>query len=155
MNPANSDLKYSKSGLALTESFEGLRLTAYQDQGGVWTIGYGHVGKEAFPGNTITQQHAEALLEQDVIWAETAVKNYVKVPILQSEFDALVDFVFNCGAGNFEKSTLLKYLNAERWEEAKEEFTKWDHVAGKENKGLARRRLAEAELFAHGIVTHG
>ena len=59
-----NNLTYSGRGLALTEQFEGCRLTAYQDQVGVWTIGYGHTGTDVTPGLTITQQQAEAGLFQ-------------------------------------------------------------------------------------------
>jgi lysozyme len=62
-------MTYSKNGLALTESFEGLRLTAYQDVRAVWTIGYGHTGTDARPGMTITQVQAEQLLLEDVAHA--------------------------------------------------------------------------------------
>jgi lysozyme len=64
-----NDLTYSRNGLALTEQYEGCRLTAYQDQVGVWTIAYGHTGADVTPGLTITQTEAEALLAKDVLAA--------------------------------------------------------------------------------------
>lgn len=151
-NPENQSLTYSKQGLTLTEDFEGCKLTAYQDQHGVWTIGYGHTGRDVYKGLTITREHAEALLLNDIKWAETVVKNHVAVKLQQQQFDALVDFTFNVGAHNFERSTLLRELNAGNYVDAALEFLHWDLIAGKVSKGLARRRLSEEELFQHGIV---
>jgi lysozyme len=145
----NDKLSYSKRGLALTESFEGFRANAYQDIGKVWTIGYGHTGNDVTPTTVITQAQAEALLAADVRWAEFAVKKFVTVTLDQDEFDALVGFVFNCGAGNFKASTLLKKVNSSDFVGVAAEFRRWDRVAGAENKGLARRRLSESELFTH------
>jgi lysozyme len=139
-------MNYSKKGLALTESFEGLRLTAYQDQVGVWTIGYGHT-KGVTRGMTCTQEQAEQWLLEDVQDAVDAVNELVHVVLSQDQFDALVDFVFNLGAGSFAGSTLLHKLNAEDYEGAAVEFDKWDHAGGQVVAGLLRRRQAETDLF--------
>lgn len=139
-------MKYSKAGLELTESFEGCRLAAYQDSKGVWTIGYGHTAA-VHAGLTCTQELAEQWLAQDVQWAESAVNVRVKSPLTQAEFDSLVDFVFNCGAGNFAHSTLLSLLNHGNHAKAALEFEKWDRCGGVELPGLLRRRKAEASLF--------
>ena len=94
-------MEYSKNGLDLTESFEGLSLVSYPDPatgGEPWTIGYGHTGPDVHPGLTITQEQAEELLMQDVKKAAAAVNAKVTGDITQEEFDALVDFVFNVGS---------------------------------------------------------
>jgi lysozyme len=140
-------MRYSKTGLQLTESFEGCRLLAYQDSKGVWTIGYGHTGGIVGPGLSINQAQAEVWLALDVAWAEKEVNRVVKVPLTQGEFDALVDFVFNCGSGNFEHSTLLALLNHNDHLKAAAEFQKWDKSGGVELPGLLRRRKAEAMAF--------
>jgi len=142
-----NNLSYSKSGLALTEQFEGLSLTAYQDSVGKWTIGYGHTGPDVYPGLTITQMEAESLLLNDLASAAASVNRLVTVALSQNEFDALVDFVFNLGTANFASSTLLKDLNAGNFAAAAEEFQKWDHAGGRVLAGLLQRRLAEANLF--------
>jgi lysozyme len=142
-----NNLSYSKSGLALTEQFEGLRLTPYQDSVGVWTIGYGHTGPDVHPGLTITQMDAEALLLRDVGDAARSVNQLVTIPLTQNEFDALVDFVFNLGATAFAGSTLLRDLNAGNLAAAAGEFQKWDHAGGRVLAGLLQRRLGEASLF--------
>jgi lysozyme len=148
-------MEYSKNGLHLTEQFEGCRLTAYPDPatgGDPWTIGYGHTGSDVHSGLTITQEQAEELLMKDVQKAANDVKVKVTTDITQEEFDALVDFVFNCGAGNFNGSTLLKKINAGDMEGAAHEFEKWDMAAGKHMAGLLRRRHAEAQEFLSGMA---
>lgn len=141
-----NQMAYSAAGLALTEQFEGCSLTAYQDQVGVWTIGFGHT-TGVTPGMTITQDQAAAFLTQDVQGAVDCVNNGVLVALTQGQFDACVDFVFNLGAGNFLGSTLLAMLNQGNYAAAAQEFPKWDHAGGKVVTGLWRRRMAEQALF--------
>lgn len=141
---------YSKTGLHLTESFEGVRLTAYPDPGtggDPWTIGYGHTGPEVCQGLTCTQEQAEAWLAQDVQKAAKAVDDLVQYELTQDEFDALVDFVFNVGIGNFRSSTMLRLLNQGDFNSAAHEFEKWDKAGGHVMAGLLRRRQAEEQLF--------
>ena len=148
-------MNYSKNGLHLTENFEGLRLIAYPDpatNGDPWTIGYGHTGAEVHKGMTITQEQAEELLMQDVKKTAATVNAKVTTDITQEEFDALVDFVFNVGAGNFNASTLIKKVNSGDIQGAANEFLKWDMAAGKHMAGLLKRRHAEAEEFLSGMV---
>ena len=142
-----SPMTYSKSGLAVTESFEGCKLTAYQDIRGVWTIGYGHTGPDVTPGMTITAAQAEALLMDDISFSANCVNNCVNVALTQPEFDALVDFVYNVGCKNFANSTMRRMLNAEDYAGAAGQFALWDHAAGKVVAGLLRRRQAEMQEF--------
>jgi lysozyme len=139
---------YSEAGMAMTRTFEGLRLTAYQDVAGVWTIGYGHVGPEASAGKTITEAEADTLLRSDLAEAVACVNRALKVAITQKQFDALVDFCFNAGRGSFLGSTLLKKVNAEDFAGAAAQFGLWVHAGGEVVAGLVRRRKAEAEMFA-------
>ncbi|MFZ0633712.1 MAG: lysozyme [Acidobacteriaceae bacterium] len=141
---------YGGRGLALTEQFEGCRLSAYQDQGGIWTIGYGHTGPEVCTGMTITLEQAQSLLAKDVSNAAAFVNRAVQVELTQQEFDALVDFVFNLGAGTFERSTLLRLLNAGETAAAAAQFALWDRAGGAVVAGLLRRRQAETALFTEG-----
>jgi lysozyme len=145
-----NNLTYSGNGLALTEQFEGCRLTAYQDQVGVWTIGYGHTGPDVTPQLTITQDQAQDLLAQDVCSAAACVNNVVTIQLSQEEFDALVDFVFNLGAGAFTGSTMLRDLNAGDITAAATQFDLWDHAGGAVVAGLLRRREAETAMFDAG-----
>jgi lysozyme len=139
-------MQYSQPGLHLTEQFEGCKLVAYQDSKGVWTIAFGHT-RDVHPGMTCTMEQANVWLAQDILWAESEVNKLVKVPVTQPEFDALVDFTFNCGCGNFDHSTMLKLVNADDMTDAANEFEKWDKCGGQVVAGLLRRRQAEAAEF--------
>lgn len=148
-------MEYSQDGLKLTEQFEGCRLNAYPDPGtggDPWTIGYGHTGSDVYDGMTITQEQAEQLLLQDVQRAVADVNAKLTVEVTQGEFDALVDFAFNCGCGNLNSSTLLKKINSGDFEGAAQEFEKWDRAAGHVMAGLLRRRQAEELEFMKGIT---
>lgn len=142
-----SDLRYSEQGLALTQRFEGLRLAAYQDVAGVWTIGYGHTGADVHAGLVISEADAVALLRTDVAAAVACVNRVVSVEILQNQFDAMVDFCFNVGCRNFTHSTLLRKLNQGDAAGAAAQFLLWVNAGGKRVEGLARRREAEHALF--------
>jgi lysozyme len=145
-----SFMNMSDEGIQFLKSFEGCRLEAYQDQAGIWTIGYGHTAgvKE---GDTCTQEQAERWLEDDLNWAAIVVKNAIDVPLTDNQRDALTDFVFNVGSGNFMHSTLRKKLNAGDYEGSAAEFARWNKAGGKVSKGLVRRRAAEEEMFRRGM----
>lgn len=138
---------YSAAGYALTRHFEGLRLAAYRDLAGVWTVGYGHTGPDVVEGMTITEAEAELLLGHDVAVAAACVEAAVAVDLTQGQFDALVDFVFNLGCGALRGSTLLRRVNAGEFALAAAEFSRWTHAGGAVVPGLLARRLAERELF--------
>jgi lysozyme len=142
-------MTYSHDGALITQEFEGCKLTAYADpatKGEPWTIGWGHTGGVK-PGDTCTQEEADEWLMMDTLKAAEAVNHLVVVDLTQHQFDALVDFAYNCGIGNFSKSTLLKLVNASDFEGASKEFPKWDMGGGKHLAGLLRRRLAEQKEF--------
>ena len=134
-----------QAGLKLIMQFEGCRLTAYQCAAGVWTIGYGHTAGVK-PGQTITQAQAEEYLRQDCRKFERCVNDAAYVPITaqlnQNQFDALVSFAFNLGAGNLKK--LCKGRNAAQIAAAMPQYCK---AAGKTLAGLKRRRESEVALF--------
>jgi lysozyme len=135
------------AGEALIKSFEALRLTAYQDQRGIWTCGWGHTGPEVVEGTTCTPQLAEAWFLSDTQSAANGVDASILTNINQNQFDALVSFTYNVGVGAEAHSTLAKFVNARDFAGAAAEFPKWDHVDGEPNAGLLRRRLAEQALF--------
>lgn len=130
----------------IIKDFEGLELEAYKCPADVLTIGYGHT-KKVSAGDVITEGEADILLALDVQDAERAVNAYVDVDINQNQFDALVSFVYNLGAGNFKSSTLLRKLNQGDYLGAANEFQRWNKAGGKVLRGLVRRREAEANLF--------
>lgn len=142
-------MEISKAGVDLIKHYEGLKLKAYlptpQD---VPTIGYGHT-KTAEMGQRITKKQATALLIQDLEWCEEAVGRAVKVPITQSQYDALCSFTYNLGGTNLRSSTLLKVLNDGDYKEAADQLLRWNKQGKKTLRGLTRRREAERELFLY------
>jgi lysozyme len=140
----------SERGLALTMESEGLRVLAYRDGAGLWTIGYGHVSGVA-PGMTCTPEEAEQWLREDISVAERAVSRLVRVALNPSQFDALCDFTFNLGAGALGGSTLLRKLNGSDYAGAAAEFSRWVHdAAGNVEPGLVTRRAREKQFFETG-----
>lgn len=144
-NPILSD------GIELIKHCEGLKLTAYQDSGNIWTIGYGHT-EGVKKGQVITKTMADMFLIEDIADSLKDLNQYVKVPINAFQKAALSSFVFNMGGTKFSKSTLLKLLNEERYASVAEQFRRW--IYGKNDKGetiilpgLVKRREAERKLF--------
>ncbi|WP_019221201.1 lysozyme [Bartonella senegalensis] len=150
--------KISKEGLALIKQWEGLRLNAYQDSVGVWTIGYGHTNSAGKPfvrkGMAITEKQAEELLCQDLQQFENAVEQAVTVSLTDEQFAALVSFCYNVGTTAFCNSTLLKKLNNGNYAAVPTELQKWTKAGGKRLQGLVNRRAAETGLWAkHSYVS--
>ncbi|PKP53802.1 MAG: muraminidase [Bacteroidetes bacterium HGW-Bacteroidetes-1] len=144
----------SDVGLQLIKAFEGKHNKGYLCPANVWTIGYGHtgptLGKPTPQGMTISDFDAETLLKKDMAKFEDVVTKHVKVPLSQNQFDALVSFTFNVGAGAFASSTLLKLLNQGKYDEVPAQFLRWNKGGGKVLAGLVRRRKSEAHLFVTG-----
>ena len=107
-------MKTSTAGINLIKKFEGCRLNAYKPvpTEKYWTIGYGHYGPDVSQGMVITQAQAEIMLGIDLQKYEQAVERYTPFPLSQTQFDALVSFAYNCGAGNLQQ--LVKKRNALR-----------------------------------------
>jgi lysozyme len=143
-----TDIKrIGKAGLDLIKEFEGLKLRAYLCPAKVWTIGYGSTGPHVTAGKVITNVEAEDLLKDDLDRFEKAVTRLVTVGLTQNQYDALVSFAFNVGSSALERSTLLKRVNAKRFDDVSAEFAKWNRAGGRPLAGLTRRRAAEAALF--------
>ncbi|MGI9025948.1 MAG: lysozyme [Burkholderiaceae bacterium] len=154
----------------LIKRFEGIpdgnpktvNLDPYLDPVGIWTVGWGHAitmgndfvrGKSnealadsLYPGG-ITREQAEALLRTDLMDTGKDVLNIVTVDLNDNQYGALVGFAFNLGLGNLRKSTLLRLLNIGDYDDAADEFAKWNRAGGKLLKGLTARRNAERDLF--------
>lgn len=148
-----NNYKTSAKGLMILKHFEGRRLTAYQDSVGVWTIGYGTT-TGVKKGQVITESQAEDLLQKDLAKFEAGVRKLVTVPLNQNQFDALVVFAYNLGLGNLGSSTLLKLLNAKRFDLVPAQFLRWNRAGGEVLSGLTRRRKSEALLFSTGTVSY-
>lgn len=142
-------MKTSAAGKKLIVDFEGLRLDAYICPSGVLTVGVGHTGSDVSNGMRITEAQAMELLAKDLEKFERAVEKLISIKLTQNQFDALVSFAFNCGAGALEESTLRKRLNAGEDPEtvAQVEIPKWCKGPNGPLAGLVRRRTAEVNLF--------
>jgi len=136
-----------QSGIVLIRSFETCRLVAYQDQRGIWTIGWGHTGPEVVEGLVWTQSQADTVFSKDTMNAVLGVIRSVDVAINQNQFDALVSFTYNVGIGSEGHSTMVKLINQSQFAAAAAQFPLWNHCAGVVDAGLTRRRAAERALF--------
>jgi lysozyme len=139
------------AGIALIKSFEGVKLDAYQDVAGIWTIGYGHI-KGVTPGMHITPDEAEQTLRDDMAGTESAVENATSAaPTSDNNFAAMVALAFNIGNGNYRQSTVLREHLAGNHAKAADAFLMWNKakVEGvlQPVAGLTRRRAAERELY--------
>ncbi len=136
----------NKNGLLLIKSFEGLRLRAYRDAVGIWTIGFGTT-RGVQPGMSISEAQAIEFLQEDLARFEKTINDGVKTPINDNQFSALASFTYNVGPGAFRSSTLLRKLNTGDIRGAADEFPRWNKAGGRTLAGLTRRRRAERMLF--------
>lgn len=133
----------------LTKAFEGCELTAYQDGGGVWTIGYGHTGLDVSLGVVWTQDQADSTLSTDLAHAYSQLLQ-VSPPLQKqaaSRQAALTDFVYNLGVHRYAGSTLRSAVDCGSWQSVKIQLAKWNHDNGRVIAGLTRRRQAEIDLI--------
>lgn len=139
------------AGLNLIKRFEGFSSTIYICSAGYPTIGYGHVvlahEQDQF-ATGITQAEATELLRKDVRIAERAVLRLISVPLTDGQFNALVSFTFNLGAGALQRSTLRRKVNRGEHKSVPVELMKWVWAAGKRLPGLLSRRIAEGSAYA-------
>ena len=151
-------MRTSQKGIDLIKKYESLRLTAYKDPVGIWTIGYGHTG-EVVDGMTITEEQADQFLDRDVRIAEMVLDRAVKVPLTQNQYDALISFIFNVGPGQKGvkdgfvvlktggPSTMLSLIISGDFAGAAEQFPRWSKAGGVVVPGLFKRRMDERSLF--------
>nr|WP_237451840.1 lysozyme [Qipengyuania oceanensis] len=127
--------------------------TVYADPVGYLTVGVGHlvIPKDNLKvGDRISQGRMALLLEQDLRIAEDAVVQLVgDLPLYQHEFDALVDLVFNVGAGNLspeESPKLNRAIEVGDYEAIAEELA-YHNAAGQKLKGLEYRSDRREKIF--------
>ncbi len=144
-------MKTSIAGRKAISEREGVRLKAYRDLVGIWTIGVGHTSAAGPPavysGQTITAVECDEILSRDLAKFEAAVNGSVTVPLSQNQFDALVSLAFNIGGGAFAKSSLVRKLNGRDYAGASDAFLAWDKAGGQVVQGLSTRRQAERAQF--------
>lgn len=137
------------SGEALIKAFEDCKLRAYQDQRGVWTIGWGHTGPGIVSGLIWTQAQADTQFDADFA-ARNAGFDQLDLALTPGQKSACQSLIYNVGLQAFETSHLLVCIRARDWIGAAKEFSRWDHVGASEAAGLLHRRLAEALVFLAG-----
>ncbi len=137
--------------------FEGRRLVDYMDRIPVKptpTACYGHTAT-AKVGKVRTIAECDAQLRSDLTQVYgPAVLSAIKVEVTQGQFDAMTDFAYNLGIGNFQRSTLLRKVNSSDFTGAALEFEKWHMAGGKDCRirangcyGIVDRRLWERHTF--------
>lgn len=135
------------------QQFEGLRLKAYKDSVGIWTVGFGNIfnldtGNPIKEGDEISQETAERWLKIEVDNLQAKMRKVITVTLTDNQWTALTSLVYNIGFGAFKRSTLLRLLNAgASKEEVAKQFLRWNKAGGKEIKGLTNRRQAEYNLY--------
>ena len=138
------------AAVRLIKQFEGFRANAYKCPAGIWTIGYGSTsidGIKVKQGDTVTEQAALDDIYKRLNEIDKQITAVVRVPLNSNQLNALLDFVYNLGIGNFRSSTLLKKLNDSDYRGAAEQLLRWNKSGGKVLAGLTKRREAERELF--------
>jgi lysozyme len=164
-------MQTSPNARKIISHYEGFRAKAYKCPAGVWTIGYGHTGRDVKPGMVWDMTRALVMLDADIDTFERDVTYLLSLHpqgtsskmVTQAQFDALVSFAFNCGsdidqdtkAEGLGDSTLLKHHKAGRFDAAEKAFHSWIYGGGKKLPGLVKRRKSEADLYAgRGVVLH-
>lgn len=147
----------SQRGLDLIRRHEGFSAIIYKCPAGYPTIGYGHVvtpAEQVKYAQGITRVEATSLLQLDVAKAFNAALRLTRVPLNQNELDALTSFIFNLGAGAYQRSTLRQRLNRGDKEGTAAEFKRWVYAGGRKLPGLVARRNEESLLFAEPVAQH-
>ena len=138
-------LKTSQAGVKLIMEREGVRLGAYRDSRGLWTIGVGHLTDSYFPvkpGALITKQQAMDLLAHDLGLVEDVINKAAKVQLKQGQFDALASLGYNIGCGGLAHSAVMHFVNANAMGSAAAAFMNWVHP-----EELRARRESERRQF--------
>lgn len=149
------------AGLQLVKSFEGLRLSVYNDQAGRQTVGWGHLILPGEHFTTITEREAENLLRKDLAIAERAIQAMTLFPITAPEhanrYAALTSFVFNVGRDAYRGSTVRAKVNRNQYDQAADHLLDWCKITQPKtglkvvSQGLLNRRRAERELFLRPV----
>lgn len=145
-------MKISQDGIDFIIKHEGFELEPYQDAAGLWTVGVGHLLTDGEPVEKITEEKARELLAQDIKIVEDAINKYFKkFPLTQNQFDALCSLYFNIGIGEIKTSSVFRFWQQGKIEDAAEAFLLWNKVTKNGvkvvSKGLIQRRKDEMEMF--------
>lgn len=141
----------NQTAIDFIAAHEGCQLTAYQDGGGVWSVGYGTTGPTISKGLVWTQQQADDHLTADVNKMETAVLKLLNKKLSDQSMAALISLCYNIGPNALATSHLIGCVNDGDFIGATKAFLSWDHIGQDESKGLLLRRLDESALFLRGV----
>lgn len=152
--------KLPAAGIELIKEFEGLHLEAYPDplSGNLpITIGWGSTkdidGSPFELGDKISREKADLLLEQQVKYKylDTLEKT---IPFWDEMNDnqhgALVSFAYNLGArfyGSSDFNTISRVLREKEWSKVPDALYLYRNPGTSVEAGLARRRIAEGNLW--------
>ena len=134
--------------ISLIKQYEGYKSCAYKDCAGVWTCGYGSTGCDVYEDTVWTQDYAESRLATHIKQLESYLNTLITVRLTDNQRTALLSLIYNIGIGAFSKSTLRKYINAEKDKDSiKEQWMRWNKAGGKVVNGLTARRVKEWEVY--------
>ena len=142
---AKGAITLSAAGLIALTGYEGYRSLPYQDTGGVWTDGFGNT-HNVIPGKAVSVPQALDRLDNNTLLAQNAVKQCLRLPMTQGQYDAFVSFTYNVGSAAFCGSTLVKRFNAGDYKGACDELLRWVYVKGQKVQGLINRREKERAM---------
>jgi GH24 family phage-related lysozyme (muramidase)/uncharacterized protein YycO len=152
----------SEKLIEFIKSKESFFSTPYYDSGGVLTIGYGttkDANPSAFSSGSCTEEQATQWLKQEVNKCATEIQNLLdkkNIALMQCQFDALIDFAYNCGSGALEKSGLINFVYGESSKSASEAFMVYTRdEKGQVQQGLITRRKQEADMWLYGKYEMG
>lgn len=146
-------MRISQKGIDLIKYFTECNLSSYYNTANVLAIGYGHTGKDVKRNMKITQEQAEALLQNDLAHVEYMlnVRFVGDLKLKQNQYDAVCSFVYSIGVHAFLKSTMFALLMKKDYENASNQFARWNKVIKDGRKEVSQklttRRVAEKELF--------
>jgi lysozyme len=132
------------AGLLLLKQFEGCKLNSYQDQRGIWTIGWGHTGPEVVEGMSFTQDQADAQLKKD-LEGFYVLDHYITELVNDNQYSALICLAYNVGLRAVRLSQTLRLINDQQAPD--KEWLGFNLTNGQPNAGLTRRRESELELY--------
>jgi len=146
-------IKWSATGFSMAMSiampmvgqFEGLSQKAYLDAVGIPTICYGET-ENVRMGQVVSREECDDMFAIRLAWFALRVDQSVKVKMTPERHAALASFAYNVGMDAFDKSTLLRKLNAGDVVGACNELPRWNKAGGRVLRGLTVRREKERQL---------
>ena len=148
-------VRIDDAGYEFIKRWEGVRNKAYRDSAGIPTLGTGFIrykvgaraGTRVQMQDYLTDDEIKAEFTVQIAAYEDAVAEAVKVPLTQSQVNALVSLCYNIGANAFKGSTVVRELNQRKYQAACKAIGMWNKAGGRVVQGLVNRRKAEQVLF--------